>query len=60
MIKTIRDIAISLFLIYTMCIMFWARVYPDQVGYWQAQKDIAYDSIWMEYVGDCDCTEALE
>jgi hypothetical protein len=33
---------------------------PVQVGYWQAQRDIGYDSIWGEYVSDCDCTEILE
>jgi hypothetical protein len=33
---------------------------PTAVGYWQAQRDIGYDSIWSEYVSDCDCTEALE
>lgn len=33
---------------------------PDWIGHWMAQKDIAYDSIWSEYVADCDCTESLE
>lgn len=33
---------------------------PEAVGHWQAQKDIAYDSIWMEWIADCDCTEPLE
>lgn len=33
---------------------------PETVGHWLAQKDIAYDTIWVEWVGDCDCTEPLE
>jgi hypothetical protein len=33
---------------------------PETVGEWQARKAIAYDQIWMEWVGDCDCTEPLE
>lgn len=33
---------------------------PEWIGHWMAQKDIAYDSIWMEYIADCDCTEPLE
>lgn len=33
---------------------------PESIGQWKAQMDIGYDSIWAEYVYDCDCTEALE
>jgi hypothetical protein len=33
---------------------------PTAVGHWQAQRDVAYDSIWGEWVVDCDCTEILE
>jgi hypothetical protein len=33
---------------------------PETIGQWKAQMDIGYDSIWAEYVFDCDCTEALE
>lgn len=33
---------------------------PELLGHWQAQKDIAYDSIWAEWISDCDCTEPLE
>jgi len=33
---------------------------PETIGQWKAQMDIGYDSIWAEYVYDCDCTEALE
>jgi len=33
---------------------------PEKIGQWKAQMDIGYDSIWSEYVSDCDCTEALE
>ena len=34
--------------------------HPEKIGEWKAQMDIGYDSIWSEYVSDCDCTEALE
>lgn len=37
-----------------------ALYHPETIGYWQAQNAIAYDSIWGEYVMDCDCTESLE
>lgn len=60
MIKNMRDFAIFLLVVYAISVAIWARVYPDQVGYWEAKKDIAYDSIWGEYIMDCDCTEAYE
>lgn len=41
-------------------VAFIALVYPEAVGEWQARKDVAYDSIWSEWIMDCDCTEALE
>ena len=34
--------------------------HPKKIGQWKAEMDIGYDSIWSEYVSDCDCTEALE
>lgn len=33
---------------------------PESVGQWEAQRDIGYESIWSEYVSDCDCTQPLE
>ncbi len=33
---------------------------PTSLGEWKAKLDIGYDSIWSEYVYDCDCTEELE
>jgi hypothetical protein len=33
---------------------------PTSLGEWKAKMDIGYDSIWSEYVYDCDCTEELE
>ena len=38
----------------------WLAASPTRYGYWRAAADIAYDSIWIEYVSDCDCTESLE
>jgi len=33
---------------------------PEVLGHWEAQRDIAYDSIWSEWVSDCDCGQTLE
>lgn len=33
---------------------------PESVGQWEAKRDIGYESIWSEYVSDCDCTQPLE
>ena len=33
---------------------------PRLAGKWEADRDIAYDKIWMTYVGDCDCTSSFE
>lgn len=33
---------------------------PAALGHWEVQRDVAYDSIWMEWGADCDCTEPLE
>ena len=39
----------------------WLVVFnPESVGQWEAQRDIVYESIWSEYVSDCDCTQPLE
>ena len=32
---------------------------PEAVGEWKARVDVAHDMIWMEWVGDCDCTDPL-
>ena len=46
----------SLMILVLMIVVFEPKV----VGEWQAQRDIAYDAIWSEYVSDCDCTQPLE
>lgn len=33
---------------------------PETVGEWKARVDVAHDMIWMEWVGDCDCTDPLD
>lgn len=33
---------------------------PESVGQWEAKRGIGYESIWNEYVSDCDCTQPLE
>ena len=37
----------------------WLASSPTRLGYWEAQRDIAYDTVWGEYVADCDCTAAI-
>lgn len=50
----------------TVCLLFASFVAlialtnPEAVGEWEAKRDIGYDSIWSEYIMDCDCTEPLE
>lgn len=39
---------------------FWMAANPITLGQWQAMRDVAYDSIWSEYISDCDCTEPLD
>ena len=60
MIKNMRDFAIFILTVYIFSVMISARLNPEWVGHWEARKDIAYDSIWGEYIMDCDCTEPLE
>lgn len=60
MIRNLRDFAIFILVMYVFALLIAARFNPEWVGHWQAQKDIAYDSIWIEWIGDCDCTEPLE
>ena len=50
----------TVLLLLASLVVFIALVSPETVGEWQARKDVAYDSIWIEWVGDCDCTEPLE
>jgi cbb3-type cytochrome oxidase subunit 3 len=38
----------------------WFASSPHRLGYWEAARDIAYDSVWIEYMGDCDCTDSFE
>jgi len=60
MIRNMRDFAIFLLVMYVLTVAITARINPQWVGRWLAQKDVAYDTIWMEWVSDCDCTESLE
>lgn len=60
MIRNIRDIAIINLVLYVFCVALWAQLNPEAVGHWEARKAVAYDSIWGEYIMDCDCTEPLE
>ena len=38
-------------------VMIVVIVDPEMVGEWQAQRDIAYDSIMIEYVSDMETYE---
>lgn len=60
MIRSMRDLAIFIFVVYALIVAVWARVFPNAVGVWLANVDVAYDSVWGEYISDCDCMEPLE
>ena len=53
--RTINQIVIAVLLV--MILVFIMA--PGLVGTWQAERDVAYDKIWMTYVGDCDCTDEM-
>lgn len=58
-----NDLNIILNIIYKLIVFAMVVLWidnPEMVGQWKAQMDIGYDSIWAEYVMDCDCTESLE
>lgn len=57
MLKTLRDISISLAACWLIVITSWVHLNPTLVGYWMAEKDIAYDSIWSEYITDMSSPE---
>lgn len=57
--ETIRNWAITAVCLHVIA-GFWMSANPNTVGHWQALRDIAYDSIWSEYVSDCDCTNSLD
>lgn len=44
----------------SVTVMIWMASSPNRLGYWEAQRDIAYDSVWSEYVSDCDCGQPVE
>lgn len=44
----------------SLVVFLWIGSSPTRLGYWVAQRDIAYDSVWSEYVSDYDCAEAFE
>lgn len=59
MLKLVRDVMITLAAAH-ITVAYWAVMDAEFVGYWLANVSIAYDSVWAEYVSDCDCTEDLE
>jgi hypothetical protein len=54
--RTLNQLVISVVLALVLCFV----MAPGVVGTWMAQRDVAYDRIWMNYVGDCDCTSSFE
>lgn len=53
--RTFNQLVITVLL---MLVLFLVMA-PGIAGTWMAQRDIAYDAIWMNYVADCDCTGSL-
>ena len=50
-------VVISIWLVLIMFLIVVMIADPKLVGRWLADVDIGYDVIWMDYIGDCDCTE---
>jgi hypothetical protein len=57
MIRDMRDLAIFLLTMYVLVVAISARVSPEGVGHWKARMEVSYDSVWSEYLADCDCTD---
>lgn len=58
--QDIIRVVTNLWLVVIMFLIFVMIADPKLVGRWLADVDIAYDTVWMDYIGDCDCTESLE
>ena len=58
--QDIIRVVITLWLVVIMFLIVVMIADPKLVGRWLADVDIAYDAVWMDYIGDCDCTESLE
>ena len=54
MLKLARDLMITLAAAHII-VAYWAVMDAEFVGYWLANVDIAYGSVWSEYMADCDC-----
>jgi hypothetical protein len=54
--KTVNQFALMLILGLVLVLI----AEPQLAGRWKAERDIAYDAIWMTHVGDCDCTESFD
>lgn len=54
MIKNVRDVMITLVLLYALIVGMVYRMNPESFGHWLAQVDIGYDSVWSEYASDMD------
>jgi hypothetical protein len=59
MLQDIRDLAI-IATIAGLWIVAGVMANPETQGHWVAKRDIAYNSIWSEYIVDCDCTLPVE
>jgi cbb3-type cytochrome oxidase subunit 3 len=57
--ETLKNLAVMALALHVIAVI-WFAASPSRVGHWAAAMDIAYDSIWSEYVFDCDCTQPLE
>lgn len=54
------EITKPIFHLVILSVVLFAVFFPSKIGKWEALKDIAYDEVWLDYMGDCDCTESLE
>jgi hypothetical protein len=56
MTQLIKQWAITALCLHLITVI-WYAASPTRAGHWMAARDIAYDSVWLEYVEDTNCYE---
>lgn len=57
--QTLKNLSVMALCLHIIAAI-WFMASPSRAGHWLAAHDVAYDSIWSEYVMDCDCTQPQE
>lgn len=58
--KTALRIILVVILAYGLGVVHRVLSHPELLGQWDARRDIGYDSVWGEYLSDCDCMQPVE